>query len=276
MKVLRLAGAGAAAAVVAGASGLAWAADRLGQPTPGAFDLQPGASILRHQAMGFHNYLLMPIITIISLFVLALLIYVVLKFNKKANPVPATWSHNTVVEVAWTVIPVVILAIIAIFSFKLLYAYHDMPKPDVTVKVTGYQWYWSYEYPDQKIAEYTSVLVPKEKSSPELYPLTADQPMVVPQGKVVRILLTGADVIHAWGVPSLGVMIDAIPGRVNQQWFRAEKTGMFYGQCRELCGLDHAFMPINVKVVTQPRSPTPPRSARHRRAGPSRRPTPTR
>jgi cytochrome c oxidase subunit 2 len=252
MKISRLVGAGAVAIAGAAYSVHAAAADLLGRPTPGAYDMQPGAAPLRDSAIWFHNWLLFPIAAAISIFVLALLVYVVVRFNKRANPVPARWSHNTPVEVAWTITPVLILVVIAVFSFKLLYAYHDMPRPDVTVKVTGYQWYWGYEYPDQKISEMTSVLVPQNKTTPELFRLAADQPLVVPQGKVVRLLVTGADVIHNFNVPSLGFIADAIPGRVNQTWFKAERTGMFYGQCRELCGVDHAFMPINVKVVTQP------------------------
>jgi cytochrome c oxidase subunit II len=251
MKLFRRVSAAGAALALAGLGAQAWANDKLGQPTPDAIDFQPGVTPLRDSALWFHNFILLPVAVGISLFVLALLIYCVVRFNKRSNPTPARWSHNTPVEIIWTVVPVLILMGIAIFSFKLLFAYHDMPKPDVTIKATGYQWYWGYEYPDLKLSEITSVIVPEDKAPPGLYRLAADQPMVVPVNKTVRVLVTGADVIHAFRVPAFGVMADAIPGRVNQVWFNADKTGMYYGQCSELCGVDHAFMPINVKVVTQ-------------------------
>ena len=248
----RATGSMVAAIALAGYGAAARAAEYLGQPTPGAIDLQPGASPLRHQQMFFHNMILLPIITIIVVFVAFLLLWCIFRFNKKANPEPARFSHNTPIEIVWTVVPVLILMFIAIFSFRLLYAFHDMPPPDVTVKATGNQWYWTYQYPDLKIAEYTSNIVPEDKAGPALYRLAADNPMVVPVNKVVRVLATGADVIHAWTIPAFGVKIDAIPGKVNQTWFKAEKVGTYYGQCSELCGIDHAFMPIEVKVVTQP------------------------
>ncbi len=178
----------------------------------------------------------------------------IIRYNKRANPAPARWSHNTLIEIVWTVVPVLILMVIAIFSFRLLFAYHDMPKPDLTVKATGNQWYWAYEYPDQKIAEYHLDACCREdeaKAKGVPYRLAADNPMVVPVNKVVRVLVTGADVIHAFAVPAFGIKIDAIPGRVNETWFKAEKIGTYYGQCSELCGVDHAFMPIEVKVVSQ-------------------------
>ena len=227
--------------------------DLLGQPTPGAIDMTPGVTPLKHDAIAFHNQILLPITTLITLFVLGLLIWVIVRYNKRANPTPARWSHNTAIEVTWTLVPVLILVFIAIFSFKLLFAYHDMPKPDVTVKVTGYQWYWGYEYPDQKIPEFVSNLLPEEKAKAQGVPyrLAATEPMVVPVNKVVQILDTGSDVIHSWAVPAFGVIMDAVPGKVNQTWFKAEKIGTYYGQCRELCGIDHAFMPIEVRVVSQ-------------------------
>ena len=154
---------------------------------------------------------------------------------------------------AWTLIPVGILLFISIFSFKLLFAYHDMPKPDLTIKATGYQWYWGYTYPDQKIDEITSVMLSEADAKKEgrPYRLAADNSLVVPVGKVVKVLVTGSDVIHNFAMPAFGLKTDAIPGRINETWFKAEKTGMFYGQCSELCGVDHAFMPIQIKVVTQ-------------------------
>jgi cytochrome c oxidase subunit 2 len=223
----------------------------LGQPTPGGYDLQPAGDALKRQVIFFHNDILMPIIVGISLFVLVLLGIVVVKFNKRANPVPAQFTHNTTIEVAWTAAPVLILMFIAIFSFRLLYAYHDMPKPDLTVKVTGNQWYWSYAYPDQGGFNFDSNMLPEEKAkaSGVPYRLAVDNPMVVPVGKVVRVLVTGADVIHDFANPAFGLKTDAVPGRVNETWFKAEKAGVYYGQCSELCGVNHAFMPIEIDVV---------------------------
>jgi cytochrome c oxidase subunit 2 len=234
-------------------AGHALAEDLMGQPTPGAIDLQPAASELKHHAIWFHDWILMPIITAITLLVLGLLIWIIVRYNKKANPVPAKFSHNTTIEVIWTVVPVMILMFIAIFSFRLLFHYNDMPKPDLTVKATGYQWYWGYEYPDQEISEIVSLPLTKEQADAKKVPylLAADNAMVVPVGKVVRVQVTAADVIHAFALPAFGLKTDAIPGRLNETWFKAERTGVFYGQCSELCGVDHANMPIEIKVVTQ-------------------------
>lgn len=248
-----------AAAAAAGATSAFWgvqafAEELMGQPTPKGIGLQPAAAPLKHAAHDFHDLILMPIITFITLLVLGLLIWIVVRYNKKSNPVPAKWSHNTTIEVIWTVVPVLILMFIAIFSFRLLFAYNDMPKPDVTVKATGYQWYWGYEYPDQKVGEFVSNLLPEDEAKQRNVPylLAATEPLVVPVNKNVRVLVTGADVIHAFALPAFGLKIDAVPGRINETWFRAEKVGTYYGQCSELCGVDHAFMPIEIKVVTQP------------------------
>jgi cytochrome c oxidase subunit 2 len=247
------------AAAAAGATSAFWgvqalAEDLMGQPTPGGLGLQPAASPLKHAAHDFHDLILLPIITLICVFVLGLLIWCVIRYNKRSNPIPAKWSHNTVVEVVWTVVPVLILMAISVVSFKLLFAYHDMPKPDLTVKATGYQWYWGYELPDQKVGEFISNMLPEEEAKARNVPyrLAATEPLVVPVNKTVRVLVTGADVIHALALPAFGLKIDAIPGRINETWFRAERTGTFYGQCSELCGVDHAFMPLEIKVVTQP------------------------
>jgi cytochrome c oxidase subunit 2 len=249
------------AGLMAGAGAAMWgslalAQERLGQPTPGGIGLQQAASPLKHDAHFFHDIILLPIITVISLFVLGLLIWVVVRYNRKANPVPATWSHNTAIEVAWTLIPVLILMVIAVFSFRLLFDYHNMPKPDLTVKAVGYQWNWGYEYPDQKIPEFISNMLPEDEVAKrglpkDVYRLAATEPMVVPVNKVVRVQVTAADVIHAFALPAFGLKTDAIPGRLNETWFKAEKVGTYYGQCSELCGVDHAFMPIEIKVVTQ-------------------------
>ena len=233
-----------------------WAKDLMGQPTPGGIDLQPAASPLKHDAIWFHNVVLMPVITAITLLVLGLLIWLVIRYNKKSNPVPARWSHNTVIEVIWTVVPVMILVGISLFSFRLLFAYHDTPPVDLTIKATGNQWNWTYEYPDQGVAEYVSAMLTedevKERGMPSaLYRLAVDEPLVVPVGKTVKVLITGSDVIHAFALPAFGLKMDAVPGRVNDTWFRAERTGIFYGQCSELCGVDHAFMPIEIRVVTE-------------------------
>jgi cytochrome c oxidase subunit 2 len=247
------AGAGAALTMAA-ISAQAHAADLIGQPTDKAIDFQPGVTELRLRAMDFHNWILLPVLFGISLLVLALLLWCVVRYNAKANPVPARFTHNTTVEVLWTVGPVLILLVIAIFSFRLLFDYHDMPKPDLTVKATGYQWYWGYAYPDQKIDEYTSNILPPDQAKAQGVPymLAATAPMVVPVNKVVHVLVVGADVIHSFSVPAFGIKIDAVPGRVNDTWFKATRIGTYYGQCSQLCGTDHSFMPIEVKVVSQP------------------------
>lgn len=253
-KGMRALATGVAAGVMSAFWGASALADELiGQPTPGAIDMVRGVTPLKHDAIQFHNYILLPIITAIVLLVLGLLVWIIVRYNKRANPVPARWSHNTPIEVIWTLAPVLILVFISIFSFKLLFAYHDMPKPDLTIKVTGYQWYWGYEYPDQKIPEFVSNILPEDKAKAKGVPyrLAATEPLVVPVGANVRVLVTGADVIHSFAVPSFGVIMDAVPGRVNQTWFRVEQPGTFYGQCRELCGVDHAFMPIEVKAVSR-------------------------
>src|SRR6187431_343967 len=215
------------------------------QPRPWEITLQEAATPVMENIISFHNLLLV-IITIITLFVLALLIIVVVKFNAKTNPVPSRTTHNTLIEVAWTLIPVLILVGIAVPSFRLLFLQLDTPKADLTIKATGKQWYWSYSYPDHGKFEFDSLLAQDKK--PRL--LGVDNEMVVPVNKVIRVQTTGADVIHAFAVPSFGIKIDSIPGRLNETWFKATKLGMFYGQCSELCGKDHAFMPIAVRVVS--------------------------
>ncbi|MCA6116113.1 cytochrome c oxidase subunit II [Bradyrhizobium sp. WSM 1738] len=215
------------------------------QPKPWEITLQEAATPVMENIISFHNLLLV-IITLITLFVLALLVIVVLKFNAKANPIPSRTTHNTLIEVAWTLIPVLILVGIAVPSFRLLFQQLDVPKADLTVKATGKQWYWSYAYPDNGKFEFDSLMA--QDKQPRL--LGVDNEMVVPVNKVIRVQTTGADVIHAFAVPSFGIKIDSIPGRLNETWFKATKVGMYYGQCSELCGKDHAFMPIAVKVVT--------------------------
>ena len=215
------------------------------QPKPWEMTLQEAATPVMEDIISFHNLLLV-LITLITLFVLALLVIVAVKFNAKANPVPSRTTHNTLIEVAWTLIPVLILVAIAVPSFRLLFKQLDLPKADLTVKATGKQWYWSYSYPDNGKFEFDSLMA--QDKQPRL--LGVDNEMVVPVNKVIRVQTTGADVIHAFAVPSFGIKINSIPGRLNETWFKATKVGMYYGQCSELCGKDHAFMPIAVRVVT--------------------------
>lgn len=233
----------AVAGVALAAGGTAFA--ELGQPAPWEWTLQELATQVMDNITWFHN-LLFWLITIITVFVLVLLVMVVVKFNARANPVPSRTTHNTLIEVAWTLIPVLILVGISVPSFRLLFLQLDIPKADLTIKATGKQWYWSYAYPDNGKFEFDSLLAQDKK--PRL--LGVDNEMVVPVNKVVRIQTTGADVIHSFAVPAFGIKINSIPGRLNETWFKATKTGMFYGQCSELCGKDHAFMPIAVRVVS--------------------------
>ncbi len=219
-----------------------------GQPEPWQLGLQKGATAVMDNIIWFHDFLLW-VITAITVFVLALLIYIAVKFNARANPVPSRTTHNTTIEVIWTVVPVLILVAIAVPSFRLLFYQLNTPPADVTVKATGKQWFWSYSYPDSKF-EFDSLMVQTKDLKPGQPRLLAvDNEMVVPVNKVVRVLTTGSDVIHAFAVPAFGIKIDSIPGRINETWFKAEREGMYYGQCSELCGKDHAFMPIAVRVV---------------------------
>src|SRR5271156_4346819 len=217
----------------------------LGQPAPWEYKLQGSVTEVMDYITWFHNWLFV-LITIITLFVLALLVIIVIKFNAKANPVPSRTTHNTLIEVAWTLIPVLILGTVAIPSFRLLFLELDVPKADLTIKATGKQWYWSYAYPDNGKFEFDSLMATDKQ--PRL--LGVDNEMVVPVKKGIRVQTTGADVIHSFAVPAFGIKIDSVPGRLNETWFKATKLGMFYGQCSELCGKDHAFMPIAVRVVS--------------------------
>jgi cytochrome c oxidase subunit II len=232
----------AVAGIALATCGMAFA--ELGQPAPWEYKLQESATPVMDNITWFHNFLFW-LITAITLLVLALLVAVVVKFNAKSNPVPSRTTHNTLIEFAWTLIPVLILVTIAVPSFRLLFEELDVPKADLTIKATGKQWYWSYAYPDNGKFEFDSLMA--QDKQPRL--LGVDNEMVVPVNKVVRVQTTGADVIHSFAVPAFGVKIDAIPGRLNETWFKATKLGMFYGQCSELCGNDHAFMPIAVRVV---------------------------
>ncbi len=225
----------------------------VGMAKPWQMYYQPASSPVFHKLQSLHDAVLV-IITIITIFVLGLMIFIMLRFNKRVNPVPRKFTHNMVVEVVWTVIPILILIGIAIPSLRVHYQYYYneniINNPDLTVKVVGHQWYWSYEYPDQKIA-FDSNITP-QKDLPEGAPrlLEVDNPLVVPVNKVVRIQLTSADVIHAWVMPAFGVKKGAVPGRLNETWFKAEKEGIYYGQCSVLCGKLHGFMPIKIIVVS--------------------------
>ena len=223
----------------------------LGQPSPWQFGLQQSATPVMDNIIWFHDFLLY-IITAIAAFVLVLLLIVMVRFNARSHPTPSRTTHNTLLEVAWTTIPIMILLVIAVPSFKLLFFQLIPPPAELTVKATGKQWYWSFSYPDNGGFEFDSAMVKDEglkQDQPRL--LAADTEMVVPVNKNVHVLTTGADVIHSFAVPSFGIKIDAIPGRINETWFKATREGIFYGQCSELCGRDHAFMPINVRVVSE-------------------------
>jgi cytochrome c oxidase subunit II len=220
------------------------------QPKEWQLGFQDAASQGMRDIVNFHNNLLLPVIIAISVFVLFLMIYACVRFRASRNPVPSKTTHNVMVEVLWTLIPCLILIIMAVPSFKILYKQDTIPKADVTVKAIGYQWYWGYEYPDENII-FESYMIKEEdltENQPRL--LTVDNEVVVPVNKVVKVLITANDVLHAWALPSFGVKRDAVPGRINETWFKAEKVGTYYGQCSELCGIQHAFMPITVRVVT--------------------------
>src|SRR5678815_369451 len=251
MRTIRYAAVLLLAAVALFAGGVAFAG--MGQPSPWQMGFQQSAAPSMDEIIDFHNLVLWIIIAI-TVFVLALLLIIIVKFNAKANPTPSKTTHNTLLEVAWTVIPVVILVVIAIPSFRILFVQLNTPPADLTIKAAGNQWNWTYTYPDEKI-EFTSVML-QDADRMKLNPppprlLGVDNPIVVPVNKVVRVQVIGSDVIHAFAVPSFGVKIDAIPGRLNETWFKATREGVYYGQCSELCGKDHAFMPIEVRVLSE-------------------------
>jgi cytochrome c oxidase subunit II len=250
MKVFsRLTAIAVIAGVVIASAGTALAA--LGHPVPWQMDLQDSATPVMDEISEFHYFLLW-VIGVISVFVLALLLIIIVRFNARANPTPTRTTHNTPLEIIWTIVPVIILAVIAVPSFRLLFVELDVPHPDLTIKATGKQWFWSYAYPDNGNFEFDSLMVQTKDLKPDQPRLlTVDNEVVVPVDKVVHVLVTGADVIHSFTVPSFGIRIDAVPGRMNETWFKATKTGMFYGQCSELCGKDHSFMPIAVHVVSE-------------------------
>ena len=220
------------------------------QPKNWQLGFQEPASQTMRDIVWFHDYMLVPIIVAISVFVLFLMLYVMIRFRASKNPNPSKTTHNVVVEIVWTLVPCLILIVMAVPSFKVLYSQDTIPKADVTIKAIGYQWYWGYEYPDENIIFDSYMIEDKDlkKGQPRL--LAVDNVVVVPVNKVVKVLITANDVLHAWALPAFGVKRDAMPGRVNETWFKAEKEGTYYGQCSELCGIKHAFMPIEVRVVS--------------------------
>tara|TARA_B110000263_G_scaffold89166_1_gene77926 strand:+ start:114 stop:965 length:852 start_codon:yes stop_codon:yes gene_type:complete len=236
-------------------SNQAFSEDNVGAAHPWGLNLREAFSPVMAEMVSFHNALIW-LIVIISLFVLALLAIIVVRFNAKSNPKASKTTHNTFIEIAWTVIPVLILVIMAVPSFKLLYKSDVTPEAHMTVKAIGHQWYWSYEYPDHGNFTYDAWLIQdKEDIDGEDRPytrlLTTDTRVVVPVGKVIRVQMTSTDVLHSWAVPSLGVKKDAVPGRLNELWFEADREGIFYGQCSELCGTNHGYMPIEVHAVSE-------------------------
>jgi cytochrome c oxidase subunit 2 len=223
----------------------------IGQPD-GRMGLQDQFTPIGEEALWFHDWILMPAIVAISLFVLALLLIVIVRFRRAANPTPSRTTHNTMLEVVWTLVPVLILVVIAVPSIKLLANQYEPPRADLTIKVIGNQWYWEYEYPDHGVSLVSNILTEEDarrRGEPRL--LAVDNRMVVPAGATVKLIVTANDVVHSWGVPAFWTKIDAVPGRLNETWFRTDRPGLYYGQCFELCGARHAYMPIAVEVVSQ-------------------------
>ena len=230
-------------------------ANGIGHPDPDQIGFQVGVTEIARDIHDFYNYELFPIITVISLFVMVLLGICIFRFNEKVHPVPSKTTHNTLLEVAWTIVPVLILVVIAIPSFRLLTKQLVIPPPDITIKATGKQWYWSYDYPKDQNGGFgfdSARLEDKDLKPDDIRLLSVDNEAVVPVNKIVQVNVTGADVIHGFIVQSLGIRIDAVPGRLNSTWFKAEREGIYYGQCSKLCGKDHAYMPIAIRVVSQP------------------------
>ncbi|MEM6712255.1 MAG: cytochrome c oxidase subunit II [Pseudomonadota bacterium] len=231
------------------------------QPTPWAMGFQDAATVIMEHIHWFEGFTLI-IITAITLFVLGLLIYVCWRFSEKNNPNPSKTTHHVMLEVAWTVVPIIILVVIAVPSFRLLQEEMTIPETDMTIKAVGYQWYWGYEYPDHDGIDFLQIMLRDnerlermeetggtEQDFPRL--LAVDNDVVVPVGATVRLQITAADVLHGFAMPAFGLKMDAVPGRLNETWFRAEREGIYYGQCSEICGTDHAFMPIAIRVVSQ-------------------------
>ena len=221
------------------------------QPKDWQLGFQKSASETMDDIVWFHDYMLLPVITAITVFVLFLIGYACIRFRASKNKEASTTSHNTFIEVIWTLVPCLILIVLAVPSFKVLYSQDEIPKADVTIKAIGYQWYWGYEYPDENIIFDSYMIEEKDLKEGQPRLLSVDNEVYVPVNKVVKVMITANDVLHAWALPSFGVKRDAVPGRINETWFKADRVGTFYGQCSELCGIKHAFMPITVNVVSQ-------------------------
>tara|TARA_Y100000591_G_scaffold121681_1_gene103858 strand:- start:194 stop:1018 length:825 start_codon:yes stop_codon:yes gene_type:complete len=221
------------------------------EPKDWQLGFQKSASKSMDDIVWFHDFMLVPIITAITAFVLFLLLYVCIRYRASKNQTPSTTSHNTVIEVIWTLVPCLILIVMAVPSFKVLYSQDEIPQADVTIKAVGYQWYWGYEYPDENIIFDSYMIDEKDLKENQPRLLAVDNAVYVPVNKVIKVMITANDVLHAWALPSFGVKRDAIPGRINETWFKADRIGTFYGQCSELCGIKHAFMPITVNVVSE-------------------------
>jgi cytochrome c oxidase subunit 2 len=236
--------------MIAALPGGAALAQAVGAPKPWEIGMQAAYGPLKVQEIWLHDLVLV-IITLITLFVTGLLAWVIYRYNAERNPVPTRTSHNTVIEILWTVIPVLILVVIAIPSFRLVYYLDRTPDPELTIKVTSHQWYWEYTYPDKNNIDFSSYIIPDDQLKPgQLRLLTVDNELVVPVGKNIRVLATSGDVIHSFFVPALGVQRYAIPGRTIETWFRADKPGVFYGECNQICGTNHSRMPIVVRAVS--------------------------
>jgi cytochrome c oxidase subunit 2 len=226
----------------------------LGAPQPGGVGFQPAVTPTAQNVFWLDGLVHWIMIAVVLLVVI-LLATVILRFNRRKNPTPASFTHNTRIEIAWTVVPILILIVIGSFSLPILFNQLEVPEPDLTIKATGNQWFWSYEYPQNEFSFDSLMLYPEELAdygyAEDYYLLATDTAVVVPVGATVKLQTTAADVIHAWAMPAFGVKMDAIPGRLNETWFRADVEGIYFGQCSELCGKDHSFMPITVKVVSQ-------------------------
>ncbi len=261
--------AAAAGLILSGAAASAQAVNQkleiIGQPTPESMGFQPASTELARDLQWLDG-LILTIITGIVIFVCVLLVWVIVRYNRRSNPNPATFTHNSPLEIAWTIIPIAILVFIGSFSLPVLFKQQEIPQGDITIKVTGYQWYWGYEYVDEGVAfdsymigsDANNMLTPEVSAqlaeagyTDQQFLLATDNAVVVPVGKTIVMQLTGADVIHSWAMPAFGVKQDAVPGRLSQLWFAAEKEGIYFGQCSELCGIAHAYMPITVKVVSE-------------------------
>lgn len=230
------------------------ALETIGKPVDGGLNFQPAATELAEGIQKL-DWMILVIITAVCIFVGALLLYAIVRFNRRANPNPASFTHNTPIEIAWTLIPILVLVFIGSFSLPELFRQQEIPEGDITIKVTGYQWYWGYEYVDHEFG-FESFMLPREELAAngyaeDEYLLATDTAVVVPVGKTVVMQVTAADVIHSWAMPSFGVKQDGVPGRLAELWFKAEREGVYFGQCSELCGKDHTYMPITVKVVSQ-------------------------